>query len=122
MFLTRLPLSIANNGNKHYHWQITLLSLFVLTPNLNNTISFLISPNTQTPDQPPQRSRANATLLMLASNSDIDDAVQAIHELENRFNDKYRYPWVFLNEQPFSDDFKRYVRLTPILNLCILCS
>ena len=60
-------------------------------------------------DQPPQRPRANATLLMLARNSDVDDAVRAVRGLEDRFNHKYHYPWVFLNEQPFSDDFKRYV-------------
>jgi alpha 1,2-mannosyltransferase len=77
------------------------------------------------PDQPIQRPRANATLLMLARNSDVDDAVRAVRELEDRFNHKYRYPWVFLNEQPFSDDFKRYVPLTPVLPslvLCLLCS
>lgn len=72
------------------------------------------------PNQPPQRHRANATLLMLARNSDVDDAVRAVRELEDRFNHKYRYPWVFLNEQAFSDDFKRYVPLTPVLPSLIL--
>ena len=48
---------------------------------------------------------------MLARNSDVDDAVRAVRELEDRFNHKYRYPWTFLNEEPFSDDFKRYVPL-----------
>ena len=140
-----LSLTIENNDNKH--WQIALLSLSVLTPHPYNTVSSLLSPHTgshtvpesyyhnhgaygtvesntstRTPDQPPQRPRANATLLMLARNSDVDDAVRAIRELEDRFNHKYRYPWVFLNEQPFSDDFKRYVPLTLILNLCLLCS
>jgi Glycolipid 2-alpha-mannosyltransferase len=67
------------------------------------------------PDHPPQRPRANATLLMLARNSDVDDAVRAVRELEDRFNHKYRYPWTFLNEQAFSDEFKRYVPLTHVL-------
>jgi alpha 1,2-mannosyltransferase len=53
------------------------------------------------------RHRTNATLLMLARNSDLDGAVQAVRELEDRFNRKHNYPWVFLNEEPFSDDFKR---------------
>jgi alpha 1,2-mannosyltransferase len=53
------------------------------------------------------RHRANATLLMLARNSDLDGAVQAVRELEDRFNRKHNYPWVFLNEEPFSDHFKR---------------
>lgn len=49
---------------------------------------------------------ANATLLMLARNSDTDGALKSVRELEDRFNHKYQYPWVFLNEEPFSDDFK----------------
>jgi hypothetical protein len=126
------------------------LSLAVLTPHPYNPVSSLIFPHTASPhtvpesyyddpglyetiesntsirlpDQPPQRPRANATLLMLARNSDVDDAVRAVRELEDRFNHKYRYPWVFLNEQSFSDDFKRYVPLTavlPSLDLCLLC-
>lgn len=52
--------------------------------------------------------RANATLLMLSRNSEVDRAVDTVKELENLFNHKYRYPWVFLNEQPFTEDFKRY--------------
>jgi alpha 1,2-mannosyltransferase len=55
--------------------------------------------------------RANATFLMLSRNDDVDRAVITIKELENRFNLKYGYPWVFLNEQPFSEDFKRRVSL-----------
>jgi alpha 1,2-mannosyltransferase len=53
------------------------------------------------------RHRANATLLMLARNSDLDGAMQSVRELEDRFNHKYNYPWVFLNEEPFSNDFKQ---------------
>ncbi|KAI0298254.1 glycosyltransferase family 15 protein [Russula brevipes] len=53
--------------------------------------------------------RTNATLLMLARNSDLDSAVYTVRALEDRFNRKYGYPWVFLNEEPFSDDFKRRV-------------
>jgi alpha 1,2-mannosyltransferase len=46
---------------------------------------------------------------MLARNSDVDSAVGSVREVEDRFNHKYGYPWVFLNEQQFSDDFKRCV-------------
>jgi alpha 1,2-mannosyltransferase len=65
------------------------------------------------PNAPPitQRRRANATLLMLARNSDVDGAVRSVREMEDRFNNKYRYPWVFLNEEPFSDDFQRCARV-----------
>lgn len=51
--------------------------------------------------------RANATLLMLARNTDVEGAVRSVRELEDRFNRRYGYPWTFLNEEPFSDEFKR---------------
>ncbi|KAI0354535.1 glycosyltransferase family 15 protein [Trametes cingulata] len=50
--------------------------------------------------------RANATILMLARNSDVNDAVKSVRRLEDRFNRKFGYPWVFLNEEPFSEEFK----------------
>lgn len=51
---------------------------------------------------------------MLARNSDVDGAVRSVRELEDRFNRHFNYPWVFLNEEPFTDEFKRYV--------CLVCS
>ncbi|TBU23334.1 glycosyltransferase family 15 protein [Dichomitus squalens] len=54
--------------------------------------------------------RANATLLMLARNSDVNDAVKSVRRLEDRFNRKFGYPWLFLNEEPFSDEFKTRIR------------
>lgn len=44
---------------------------------------------------------------MLARNADTDNAVRSIRELEDKFNKKYHYPWVFLNEVPFTDNFKK---------------
>jgi len=57
----------------------------------------------------PLRHRANATFVMLARNSDVEGAAQAVRGMEDRFNRNYNYPWVFLNEQPFTNDFKRRV-------------
>ncbi|THH05742.1 hypothetical protein EW146_g9819 [Bondarzewia mesenterica] len=51
----------------------------------------------------------NATLLMLARNTDLEGAVQSVREMEDKFNKKFRYPWVFLNEEPFAEAFKRRV-------------
>lgn len=55
--------------------------------------------------------RANATLLMLARNSDVNDAVFAIRSLEEQFNGRreHPYPWIFLNEVPFDDEFRTRV-------------
>ncbi|KAG5642216.1 hypothetical protein DXG03_003408 [Asterophora parasitica] len=51
--------------------------------------------------------RANATFVILARNSDINGAVRSVRDIEDRFNRGRGYPYVFLNEEPFSDEFKR---------------
>ncbi|KAL0948507.1 hypothetical protein HGRIS_011068 [Hohenbuehelia grisea] len=53
--------------------------------------------------------RANATFVILARNTDIDGAVRSIRDIEDRFNRKYRYPYVFLNEVEFDDNFKQRI-------------
>ena len=59
--------------------------------------------------------KANATILMLARNSDVESAVRSAMRMEDKFNSKFGYPWVFLNEEPFSDEFKRHVTPLPPL-------
>lgn len=50
--------------------------------------------------------RANATLLMLARNSDLNQAIRSVRRLEDRFNRRFRYPWTFLNDEGFDENFK----------------
>ena len=71
------------------------------------------------PALPDPTRRANATLFMLARNSDVDGAVRSVRELEDRFNKHHGYPWTFLNEEPFSEEFMRYVD-TSFLGLPVL--
>lgn len=54
---------------------------------------------------PPQR-KANAAIVSLARNGDIDGILFSMKQMEDRFNRKYGYPYVFLNEEEFSEDFK----------------
>ena len=49
---------------------------------------------------------------MLCRNEEVDGAVKSVRELEDRFNHKYHYPWVFLNEVEFTEEFKQYVVLS----------
>ncbi|KAJ7429936.1 glycosyltransferase family 15 protein [Mycena galericulata] len=53
--------------------------------------------------------RANATFVFLCRNSEISGAVATVQSLESRFNRHYNYPWVFLNEEPFTEEFKRRI-------------
>ncbi|KAJ7214164.1 nucleotide-diphospho-sugar transferase [Mycena haematopus] len=58
--------------------------------------------------------RANATFVILARNSDLDGALLSVRGIEDRFNRRFSYPYVFLNEEEFTEDFKRRIRnLTP---------
>lgn len=49
--------------------------------------------------------RENATLLMLVRNWELSGALASMRSLEDRFNRKYNYDWVFLNDVPFDEDF-----------------
>lgn len=53
-----------------------------------------------------QLGKENATLYMLVRNSELQEALASMRELEDRFNHKYHYPWVFLNDDEFTDEFK----------------
>ncbi|KAG2034913.1 glycosyltransferase family 15 protein [Suillus americanus] len=46
---------------------------------------------------------------MLARNTDLNGVISSVEQLEARFNRKFNYPWVFLNDEPFTADFKRRV-------------
>lgn len=50
-------------------------------------------------------SRENATIFTLCRNEDLYSILSSIEQFETRFNSKYHYDWVFLNDQPFTDEF-----------------
>ncbi|KAF7329042.1 Glycosyltransferase family 15 protein [Mycena kentingensis (nom. inval.)] len=41
--------------------------------------------------------------------NDVNGAVQSIRSIEDRFNRDYGYPYVFLNEEPWTEEFKKRV-------------
>ncbi|GCE98848.1 mannosyltransferase ktr3 [Zygosaccharomyces mellis] len=51
--------------------------------------------------------KENAVMITLARNSDLWNLVNSIRHVEDRFNHKYHYDWVFLNDDDFTDEFKR---------------
>lgn len=48
---------------------------------------------------------ANATFVFLCRNSDLSGVISSIRQMEDRFNKNYGYPWVLLNEEPFTEEF-----------------
>ncbi|TFK18758.1 alpha-1,2 mannosyltransferase KTR1 [Coprinopsis marcescibilis] len=55
--------------------------------------------------------RVNATLMMLCRNSELDGVISSVRQIEDRFNHQHHYPWVFLNDEPFTDEFKKRVSI-----------
>ncbi|KAJ9647887.1 hypothetical protein H2199_001663 [Coniosporium tulheliwenetii] len=53
------------------------------------------------------RGRPRAALISLVRNSELEGIVQSMRQLEYHWNHKYNYPWIFFNDEPFSDEFKQ---------------
>ena len=51
--------------------------------------------------------KMNATFVSLTRNSDLWDIADSIRNVEDRFNRNYHYDWVFLNDKPFDETFKK---------------
>lgn len=51
--------------------------------------------------------KANAAFVILARNGDLNGVMKSMKQMEDRFNKRFQYPYVFLNEEQFSEDFKK---------------
>ncbi|KAJ3782638.1 glycosyltransferase family 15 protein [Lentinula aff. detonsa] len=92
-----------------------ILSSFSFTPNSSSSnqsplsCSNLFEPSSfqhSTP-RPTYSRKANATFLTLARNSDLAGVIHSMKQVEGRFNRDRHYPWVFLNDEPFTEEFIR---------------
>lgn len=50
--------------------------------------------------------KPKAALISLVRNQELEGIVQSMTQLEFHWNRKYHYPWIFFNDEPFSDEFK----------------
>ncbi|CRG83999.1 mannosyltransferase [Talaromyces islandicus] len=50
--------------------------------------------------------RANAAFVVLARNKELDGVIQSIKSIERHFNRWWHYPYVFLNDGDFDQEFK----------------
>jgi len=57
--------------------------------------------------EPDDRAQGKAAIIALVRNSELKDMSQSMRELEETFNRKFKYPWIFFNDEPFEDKFKR---------------
>ncbi|KAH8179657.1 glycolipid 2-alpha-mannosyltransferase domain-containing protein [Sarocladium implicatum] len=51
--------------------------------------------------------RIAATLLALVRNEEADAMARSMEDLEKTWNSKFNYPWIFFNDEPFTEEFKK---------------
>ena len=70
---------------------------------------YLASPEHQRLIYPDEEDRAQgkAAIIALVRNSELREMSQSMRELEETFNRKFKYTWIFFNDEPFDDQFKR---------------
>ncbi|KXN65527.1 glycosyltransferase family 15 protein [Conidiobolus coronatus NRRL 28638] len=54
--------------------------------------------------------RANAAFVILVRNEELEEMVSSIQQLEKKFNKNYNYPYVFLNDKNFTQEFKDTIK------------
>ncbi|CAM9019424.1 unnamed protein product [Wickerhamomyces anomalus] len=55
----------------------------------------------------PNYEKENATFFSLVRNEELYLMLQSITHVEERFNKKYHYPWIFANDAEFTETFKK---------------
>ncbi|AET40891.1 putative mannosyltransferase Ecym_7035 [Eremothecium cymbalariae DBVPG len=50
--------------------------------------------------------KTSATILCLVRNEDLNAIIRSMKELEHVFNNDFKYPYTFLNDEPFTTEFK----------------
>ncbi|KAJ5433080.1 uncharacterized protein N7458_012236 [Penicillium daleae] len=54
--------------------------------------------------------RANAAFVVLARNKELEGVIQSLKSIERHFNRWYHYPYVFLNDGDFDEEFRATVK------------
>lgn len=50
--------------------------------------------------------KPRAALISLVRNLELPGLIQSMRQLEYQWNRKYNYPWIFFNDEPFTEEFK----------------
>jgi alpha 1,2-mannosyltransferase len=74
-----------------------------------SSISLIDHPNLRDPNLPPawhNTTRVKAAFVILTRNNELKALRYTMQQLEARFNHKFNYPYVFLNDEEFTQEFK----------------
>lgn len=103
IFLTNDLQNILLMGFLVLHEDVRALVAHHLYPNTkSNSIAEVLIPE---PLYEPQ-GKENATFVFLARNSDLNGVLKSMQSVEQHFNERFGYPWIFLNEEEFTEEFK----------------
>ncbi|CCD23042.1 glycosyltransferase family 15 protein NDAI_0A08900 [Naumovozyma dairenensis CBS 421] len=91
-------------------------TLFVIILNISSTFnkqsssqSYELKENsliyTKLKQEPYHGEKPKATFVTLARNKDLSSLLDSIKSMEDRFNHKFQYDWVFLNDDEFTEEF-----------------
>ncbi|CEG63605.1 hypothetical protein RMATCC62417_00723 [Rhizopus microsporus] len=68
-------------------------------PYVSNGITVTLPPASNTTE------RQKAAFIVLVRNSELQGMLDSMKDVEDRFNHKFNYPWIFLNEERFTEEF-----------------
>ncbi|KAJ2810057.1 hypothetical protein GGI24_007095, partial [Coemansia furcata] len=105
----RYDFSFANDMRKAELARRTQSVTETITSTAMTTQTAVVTEVVQILHEVPASERASAAFVILTRNRDLDDLRQTLIQLEDRFNRRYHYPYVFLNNEPFSDEFKEKI-------------
>ncbi|KAJ1958847.1 hypothetical protein GGI12_004641, partial [Dipsacomyces acuminosporus] len=66
---------------------------------------------------PNYNQRANASFVVLIRNRELDEFRYTMRQLEDRFNRKHHYPYLFLNDEPFTEEFMQLIAASTTSNV-----
>ncbi|KAI9852323.1 MAG: alpha 1,2-mannosyltransferase 2.4.1 [Thelocarpon superellum] len=98
---------IQDQGSKWTHPQETEGTTVAVAEPAAVQESSTPNPPATLPPPKAEGARMNATFVTLARNSDVWEIAKSIRQVEDRFNRKFNYDWVFLNDKPFDAQFKK---------------
>lgn len=56
--------------------------------------------------------KPKAAFVVLVRNNELEDILPSIKNVEDKFNHQFNYPWVFFNDEEFTEEFKTKINKT----------
>ena len=91
----------------HLHGDKTITETVSRLENYIHHLNHTATKSALPPSTTPNVQLENAAIVFLARNSEVYGVLSSMQNIEDRFNREYGYPYIFLNDVEFSDEFKK---------------